>query len=102
MAEYIEREALRAKAVYMHGFGENKYVPLKAIENAPAADAEPVKHGRWLNAVEEDPELYGWVPLDTVLCSSCRKLDKENNRKTPRCPNCGAKMDLEVDDGKLY
>ena len=38
MAEYIEREALRAKAVYMHGFGENKYVPLKAIENAPAAD----------------------------------------------------------------
>lgn len=28
MAEYIEREALRAKAVYMHGFGENKYVPL--------------------------------------------------------------------------
>lgn len=39
MAEYIEREALKAKAVYMHGFGENKYVPLKAIENAPAADA---------------------------------------------------------------
>lgn len=44
MAEYIEREALRAKAVYMHGFGENKYVPLKAIENAPSADVEVVVH----------------------------------------------------------
>lgn len=42
MAEYIEREALRSKAVYMHGFGNNKYVPLSAIENAFAADVAPV------------------------------------------------------------
>ena len=59
-----------------------------------AVEAEPVVHARWLNAVDEDPELFGWVPLDTVLCSHCRKLDKENRRKTQRCPICGAKMDL--------
>ena len=42
MAEYIEREALAAKAVYMHGFGKNKYVPLRVIESAPAADVVEV------------------------------------------------------------
>lgn len=41
MAEYIELEALRSKAVYMHGFGKNKYVPLRAIEEAPVADVVP-------------------------------------------------------------
>ena len=41
MAEYIERESVRSKAVYMHGFGKNKYVPLRAIEEAPAADVVP-------------------------------------------------------------
>lgn len=47
MAEYIEREALRSKAVYMHGFGNNKYVPLRAIEDAPAADVVPVVRCRY-------------------------------------------------------
>ena len=47
MSEYIERGALESKAVYMHGFGRNKYVPLKAIQQAPAADVVEVKHGRW-------------------------------------------------------
>ena len=40
--EYIERGALESKAVYMHGFGKNKYVPLKAIQQASAADVVEV------------------------------------------------------------
>lgn len=86
MAEYIEREALRAKAVYMHGFGENKYVPLKAIENAPAADVVPVKHGRTYTAHEVAEILadeYGdtcacnfngndeWLPMKCELLDDC-------------------------------
>ena len=47
-------------------------------------------HGKWLNAVEVHPELYGWVPLDNVVCSVCDKLSEH---KTPYCPKCGAKMD---------
>lgn len=58
-------------------------------------DAEPVTHAKWLNAVDFDPGLYGWVYLDTVLCSHCKTLEKENRRKTLRCPNCGAIMDLK-------
>ena len=87
MAEYIERDALRAKAVYMHGFGENKYVPLKAIENAPAADVEPVKHGRWVYKPYENDEAV-WL----YHCSECNALSATVKNY---CYNCGAKMDLE-------
>ena len=37
--EYIERNALRDKAIYMHGFGSNKYIPLKAVDCATSVDA---------------------------------------------------------------
>lgn len=93
MAEYIEREALRAKAVYMHGFGENKYVPLKAIENAPAADVEVVKHSNWeIIDVDHGHGRKGY---------HCPECDFEDWRyeSTKRCPNCGCKMDLEVTNG---
>ena len=81
MAEYIEREALRSKAVYMHGFGNNKYVPLSAIENALAADVAPVVHGKWVY-----PLGMAW----NYVCSECGKsigVIKHNY-----CPNCGAHM----------
>ncbi len=38
----IDADALKSKAVKMFGFGENKYVPLKAIQTAPTIDAEVV------------------------------------------------------------
>ena len=66
MAEYIEREALRAKAVYMHGFGENKYVPLKAIENAPAADVE--KRVRCEDCVSSGGNRFGELICQNQLC----------------------------------
>ena len=68
MAEYIEREALTAKAVYMHGFGKNKYVPLRAVEDAPAADVAEVvrckdckycEHSYPAKAIGEEA-LEGW------------------------------------------
>ena len=86
MAEYIEREALRAKAVYMYGFGENKYVPLKAVENIPAADVAPVVHGEWR-----------WAEDGHCKCTVCGQYAtvKRVVIKTNFCPNCGAKMDGE-------
>ena len=98
MAEYIEREALRAKAVYMHGFGENKYVPLKAIENAPAADVVPVKHGRWIDRGWDGDfswRIDGRGTCWRVYQCSCCKDEQHGSPKYNFCPNCGAKMDLE-------
>lgn len=67
------------------------------IKAAPAVDAEPVKHGRW----EE------WWPCICLImtgeemlyrCSVCDAKYADIEGKN-YCPNCGAKMDLEVDEG---
>jgi hypothetical protein len=57
-----------------------------AVENAPTID--PVRHGRWEVIDAEEPRRYG--------CSECKRLSwyMENY-----CPNCGAKMDEEENDG---
>ena len=49
-------------------------------------------YGKWINEVEKHPDLYGWVPLDSVVCSIC---NMSNNIKTDYCPHCGAIMLLE-------
>lgn len=48
--------------------------------------AAPVVHGRW------EINLDGYYPY----CSNC-KAEPKSGKMTPTCPNCGAKMDLEVD-----
>ncbi len=54
----------------------------------PAADVQEVKHGRWVN-------IYGWVH-----CSVChQEPPNESNIESNYCPNCGALMDLEGNNG---
>ena len=64
--------------------------------------AEPTKHGRWLIGVGENGKPIG------TYCSECGwfwerniaaiQLNKVFSRiETPRCPNCGARMD-EVEE----
>lgn len=72
--------------------GQNEYVydtnaVLDSIDAQPTIEAEPVRHGRWI----ERPNTKG-----QVYCSECGTLEKitDNNFKSRRCPNCGAKMDL--------
>ena len=57
---------------------------LKMIEEAPAADVAPVRHGRWTDCGS--------------LSCRCPNCGCKNNRETRFCPNCGAKMDGEDDD----
>lgn len=59
------------------------------IDEAPTIDAEPVRHGRWIDHMVRD-----W------RCSECgEKINKVRNvdgycydDKPHYCPNCGAKM----------
>ena len=95
MSEYIERGALESKAVYMHGFGKNKYVPLKAIQQATAADVVEVKHGRW---IQDGYDRADHIPRYT--CSNCRTEHyMRSGIMKNYCPNCGAKMDGECREG---
>lgn len=64
---------------------------LSEVLDAPAADVEPVRHGRW------GKKQGGF--WEFAACSLC-------GEKTPTvgiipnfCPNCGAKMDLEGENG---
>lgn len=85
MAEYIEREIAldivkRTSGDYAAAFAE--------IAHHPAADVEPVRHGRWIE-----------YQTPHIICCSCCDWGTGLNGKTDFCPNCGAKMDGGQDDG---
>lgn len=54
------------------------------LEGIPDADVTPVVHGRW--------EEY---LIPNILCCSNCDWGIDPLCKSPYCPNCGAKMDIE-------
>ena len=110
MADYISREA--AVKFAEHAYGEwnlsmaaadgqrqiNRVFKMQELckavasvfEDVPAADVEPVRHGRW--------EWLGPNRLAAdCMCGTCSacKVRSKYIVNTMLCPNCGAKMDLE-------
>lgn len=82
MAEYINKEAVRdalyeTDAILMSG--------LKILNQFPAADVAPVRHGRWVASHDE-----------FCQCSLCKYPVYAAWNTTNYCPNCGAKMDKEA------
>ena len=108
MAEYIKREALIDavesidwysvyKGKLTAGAPNTENALYKAssiyavIDNAPAADVVPVRHGRW---IEPSRLYYGAKQYECSLCCSDTFWKKHSiTEKYPHCPNCGAKMD---------
>lgn len=80
-----------------------------AIDNAPTIEAEPVRHGRWIEKAStyykawkeafgsdrflEECEYFA----DHIACSNCLKkynyIDNSSTDEWNYCPNCGAKID---------
>ena len=85
MAEYIERE--EAKQFFNLNFGgvSHAIIASRLLDEIPAADVSPVRHGRWLY-VDTDIEQF-------FLCNRCKQKEYW---ESDYCPNCGAKMDLEA------
>lgn len=62
-----------------------------AIVDAPSVDAEPVRHGRWIDHPDDSCSLFnGWK------CSECEQI--VSGGRGNYCPNCGAKMDGGAED----
>jgi hypothetical protein len=81
MSDLISREALLE-------FARNHIggtVDCNDIARFPAVDAEPVRHGRW---IERDGKTW---------CSLCGASNKAY--KPPFCPHCGAHMSAKMDGG---
>lgn len=111
MADYIEREAaLAAIRERCAPCGEG----IEALKSVPAADAAPVRYGKWEWREEWDihPETHSCDLLSCGwYCTGCGiELGEYLSKKTNHyicldddycepnltfCPNCGAKMDLE-------
>lgn len=64
---------------------------IEAINNEPAADVQPIKHGRWIGN-------------EVIQCSNCNFTMNGNAygklvyKCFKYCPNCGARMDGEQND----
>ena len=107
MSDYISREAavkIAQKCGLVNGSVLGRHTGLAdciaiEIEGLPAADLEPVRHGRWEH--KKNDYSVAW-------CSKCKGLfDTTWHGKTAKeyfakfveayryCPRCGAKMDLE-------
>ena len=104
MDEYISKESaisiFRAKAEMAVCTPAQPYFDCaaKMLELLPAADVAPVRHGRWdsipntyMCVAGKDGSYHGYA----TSCSACHEINP-NAYKTNYCPNCGAKMDLEV------
>lgn len=95
IAEYIDREkALECLKIARF------YCPCAydEISGLPAADVAPVRHGRWVHDNYEDCSEQ----FEIVKCTNCGHKAYAMAiyvRGGNYCPNCGARMDLEVNDG---
>ena len=95
MKKLIDAEAIKiAKFVALQNdYAKGWNDAIDAIsENAPAEDAEPVRHGKWIVWDEIIAGIYHTVSE----CSECGfTTDKMFREEMPYCPNCGARMDGE-------
>lgn len=88
MTEYIERQALLNK---LKERDLCLCVTEQDIKDAPAADVTQVRNGKW--NVEWDAERDQKRLFVRIVCSNC---GLKTGQKSNYCPNCGARMDLEV------
>lgn len=79
----------------------------EAINRTPAADVEPVRHGRWEGYIHSrycGIDEYG-DPIyrdGTVYYCSNPKCRRKTVVKEKFCPSCGAKMDLEDENDENF
>lgn len=94
MAKYISAEIAKkalADSALIPRYAEScKPITDRIIDSLPAADVEPVRHGRWI----EYPVAHYYK------CSECRYTVPyrkaalmSGKRQYNYCPSCGAKMD---------
>lgn len=90
MLEYFEKEAF--KSWMKENITENLMI-LTAIDYAPSADVEPVRHGHWEADVCDRVSMAG--KLENLICYKCSACGMFSCQETKYCYNCGAKMDEE-------
>lgn len=112
MTEYIDRKKIidiieedirQCREDAENAFGDESYLQavrsrengvhyiLNAIRYMQIADVMPIVHGEWIT--HSQPSAYENIVWYT--CSLCGREEDDNT--DTYCPNCGAKMDKEVE-----
>jgi hypothetical protein len=90
MADYIERDGAISVVSYCEC-----YRAVRALEELPAADVEPVVHSHWIYKVD-----YSAGSDDDFCCPSyyeCARCGRTTKDSEPYC-HCGAKMDEKEEE----
>lgn len=93
MAEYLEKETFNS---WMEENITKNPMILKAIDYAPSADVELVRHGHWEADVCDRVSMSG--KLENLICYKCSACEMFSCQETKYCCNCGAKMDKEANN----
>lgn len=74
------------------------------VYDLPVADVAPVRHGRWIDEIENPvpwDECNSKCPSHSAYCSECGEWLTASDEYPVTglyCPNCGALMDKEDDN----
>lgn len=96
MAEYIDREKLKTQLTLESSLGHIKTLEdvERIVDFVSTADVAPVVHGKWIgyktNSFKNSCE---GLKRRFYLCSVCRTA---NAIRRNYCPNCGTKMDGDI------
>ena len=66
------------------------------LRNMEAADVQPVKHGRWID-IYEWAKMHDSIPSGMCTYYWCSECQKEQEKKSNFCPNCGVRMDGDTE-----
>ena len=100
MTKYIKLEELMKFPIRRNHYNKvhgNDFVSgiemvLEYAKNIPAADVVAVRHGRWERVI---PSKSAAKWSTKVSCSNCHSAGYAHHKY---CPNCGAKMDGELNE----
>ena len=95
MPEKYIKAADCEKYFYEHLDDVHIAAAMNAIDEMPAADVAPVRHGRWIEQEQCEESLYSCSVCGTEWISFVG-TPKEHGMDF--CPNCGAKMDEKERD----
>lgn len=98
VVSYIRKEAAEAQSAFEELGGESGIIAeafedlANELEDFPAADVAPVRHGKWVHSHYENCSEQ----FEIVKCSCCGHEAYAMAfyvRGGNYCPNCGARMD---------
>lgn len=99
MAEYIDKDkAKELVCEFCTWVGTSNCEECEhPVDDVPAADVAPVRHGRWVDTEPNKRDCDYRKNGMAYYCSCClHRAGKEKHKTYKYCPWCGAKMDKEM------